>query len=264
MYVVIYSVLNFCRIQVMKYCIFCDESGTVNEKYIVLGGLILPQKHLRFVESKIKSIKELNLLNNHEIKFSKLNNHKKLRLYRDILDQTYFDISYNINFRCIIFDVEQISHKDYDNSFDNNIHSNTRGFYKQYYSLLHHQFCKVNKDGIFYITLDERSDPSCMYSDLQKFLSVSNGSTRIRHVQGKSSKQSELLQLADLFVGAVSCEINNRARKEKLELINYIKLRKDLDLLSNQRYNNSFKVWRFDYSKSTKSKVNNNILEFLN
>lgn len=238
----------------MKYSIFCDESGTVKERYMVLGGIIIPHKNVRHVEAKIKSIKEKKLFGeHHEIKFTKLNNDKKLQLYKHIVEEVYLDKEYGIDFRCVIFDTQQITHKKYDSSMKDGIPSTVRGFYKQYYQLLYHQFCKVNTEGVFDITLDARSDPRLMYSELFQYLSSKIGESKIKYIRPMDSKQSNLLQLVDLLLGSVSCEVNNRSKSQKLELINFIKDKKQLKGLSASSYRNSFRVWNFDYTKSNKN-----------
>ena len=68
----------------MKYSIFCDESGIINERYIVIGGIIVPKKEVSLIESKIKYIKEKESFSEHEVKFHSLKNMKKLYLYQKI------------------------------------------------------------------------------------------------------------------------------------------------------------------------------------
>lgn len=239
----------------MKYNIFCDESGTVKERYMVLGGIILPKRQTKKIQMQIKAIKSSVNFDNHEIKFSKLNNLKKLNLYTKVINDTYLNEDNNIHFRCVIFDNQQICHKNYTASVNDTIHPNVRGFYKQYYQLLKHQFCNINI-GNFYVFLDQRSDPIQMYRELHFYLQQDkNCSGEIKLISSIDSKKSELVQLADLLVGAVSYEVNNKNRKEKLNLVEFIKTKKYLKKLSDTSYKNSFRVWRFDYNKSNKQSI---------
>ncbi len=239
----------------MKYSIFCDESGIIREKYMVLGGIILPTQQVSAIEAKIKRIKEKEMFLDHEVKFSKLKNTQKLRLYKEILSETYLNQEHNIDFRCIIFDTEQIRHKDFAD-INNDIHYNDEGFYKQYYQLLYHQFFKFNPKDTFYCYLDEKGSKktsSVCISKLDLHLKRKTPDTNIKCIQDKNSKLSELLQLTDLLVGATALDANNRSsRKEKLELTNFLRTQKGFKKLSDTNNQSGFRVWNFDYSKSKK------------
>lgn len=87
------------RTNSMKYSIFCDESGTVKERYMLLGGVILPYKNVVSVEKKIKSIKASeSFREDQEMKFTKLNNHRKLQLYKRIIEEVYLNQDYGLTF----------------------------------------------------------------------------------------------------------------------------------------------------------------------
>lgn len=175
---------------------YCDESCHLqndNKRYMVIGYISIPYNRIKIIKEDIKKLREKHN-NSLEIKWTKLNSWNQ-RFYNDLVD-LFFDRDY-INFRAIIVDknryIADKSGHDYD-----------RFYYLMYYQLIYH---KLDFNYKYNIYLDIKDDLSnYRIKDLEKILNYSMGTIlKIQHVR---SHEVELIQLCDLFIGAISFKLN--------------------------------------------------------
>ena len=92
------------------YHIYCDESRQSKDRFMVLGGIIIPSGNIdAFNETMEKFRNENNM--RAELKWSKVSN-QKLSEYKVFVD--YFFALNNtdkLHFHCIIIDNHQVNHK---------------------------------------------------------------------------------------------------------------------------------------------------------
>src|SRR5436190_4323615 len=109
--------------------IFCDESRPNCDRYMVIGGIIVPQVSLKAVNARLLEIRDEKGVHA-EIKWGKVSK-SWLPRYKSILDY-FFERNKKdrIHFHCMIFDTHKIDHRVFSNGDDE------LGFYKFYYQLL--------------------------------------------------------------------------------------------------------------------------------
>lgn len=183
--------------------IYCDESChlykkeiTHDNRYMVLGGIICPDKIKRDVFERIKSIKtEHGLTASSEMKWTKISK-PKLSAYRDLIH--YFFDNPDLKFRALIVDKKQLNHNAFNQTHDD-------FYYKMYWQMLGRLIDPVNQ---YHIYLDIK-DTQGVYKvqKLQKYLCNMHydfDKTIISRIQEIRSHEVGIMQIIDLLIGAVS------------------------------------------------------------
>lgn len=182
--------------------VYCDESRpealygeNSADKYMVIGGVWLPKEQRTTIKNKIKELqKEHNVYG--EIKWKNVSP-SKLNFYIDLVN-LFFSID-SLRFRCIVVNSEKVDLDYYHNS------DGELGFYKFYYQLLFHWCEPLEKYWIF---LDyKRNKETDRLHTLSNVLNNASFSY-IKSVQAIESKESILIQLADVLIGAVGYKYN--------------------------------------------------------
>jgi len=180
--------------------IYCDESCHLQndrQSAMVLGALWCPKPNVAQFNQKIAMIKASHNLSRYfEIKWTKIST-SKVDFYSELVN-FFFDTD-NLNFRAwIIPDKSILQHEEHRQSHDD-------WYYKMYFYLLRNIFRSGNE---YHIYLDIKD--TCGRKKLQKLHDVLANAhydfnremiTRMQHVH---SHDIGLLQLADLFIGAIS------------------------------------------------------------
>lgn len=202
--------------------IYCDESCHLQndgQKVMVWGGIICPKNKTRDIFKKIREFKtKHNFKKGYEIKWTKVSQ-SKLNFYYDLID--YFFENSNLTFRGLIVpnkDVLSFSSVDDFNDF----------YYKMYYTMLKTIFKQDDEYNVYLDIKDKNGKEkiNTLHYWLERKLSNQYSLKRnlIKNIQEVDSKQVELIQLADLLIGAIS--YTNRqfetcvAKKRIVERIN--------------------------------------------
>ena len=206
----------------MEYNIYCDESCHLehdNQKYMVLGSIICEKSNRKIIRNEISNIKERNDINDSiEIKWNKVSP-SKISYYKELVD--YFFNSNMMRFRGIIIDKAQINHERFHQTHDD-------WYYKMYYELLKN-LVEPKEDN--YIYLDIKDTKSARKVEILKdYLNLRMKEFEyepIKHIQSINSQESLIIQLADLFIGAIGYKNrkqyeDNGASQAKKELMDYI------------------------------------------
>lgn len=224
--------------------IYCDESSIEEDKklpYMVIGALIIPRNKKPEFIKKYKQILTKHKFN--EIKWSKLSQ-ISLPVVKNLVD--LFFKTYYASYHCIVVDKTRLNlalfHED----------DKELAFYKFYYILLKN---KLYSNSKYYIYLDKKpvkvkNRVGVLKGFLTAFVKSSRDNCVIKHLQEYPSTENKLIQLADLFTGAVASKYNHKIKgknEAKKDLIKYIEKarRKRLDRPSAYSENkfNVF-VWR--------------------
>ncbi len=202
------------------YNIYCDESCHLphdDSDVMVIGGISCLENKSREINEKIRSIKKKHgVFEFAEIKWTKVSS-SKLDMYKELVD-LFFDYSY-LSFRAVVannkqkLDFDVFNHLSYDD-----------WYYRIYYLVLK-DLIDVNQCYRIYLDIKDTKSRQktlklqevlnhslyCFYSDV------------VLGVQEVRSDQIQLLQLADLLIGAV-CYSNRglKTNSAKIELIDYI------------------------------------------
>ena len=183
----------------MEYNIYCDESCHLehdNNDIFVVGGMKCPQAEVKRINSEILSLKEYFGYNKKsEIKWTKISN-GNLNFYLALVELFFKDAA--LSFRGYIGRGKtELDNPGHSQSFDD-------WYYKMYYRMLEFVLNKNPNDN-FNIYLDIKDTlGSKKITIIQKYLNSHCGRSIVNHIQLVHSDEVAILQLADLFIGALS------------------------------------------------------------
>ena len=199
--------------------IYCDESCHLENDSIPsmsLGALACAKDDVRETAVRLREIKEEHGLSPKlELKWNKVSK-GKLSYYLDVVN--YFFDNSNLSFRgLVVKDKGQLRHGDFEQDHD-------LWYYKIYYYLLQ---TMVSPEYTHNIYLDIKDTLGvAKVSKLHRILENSrheSPSSMINKIQLIRSDESELLQLADFFAGALTYKTRNlessEAKKTLIERI---------------------------------------------
>jgi hypothetical protein len=241
----------------MLYHIYCDESRQTKDRYMVLGGLILDAENVaEFHATMAKFRRECRMFA--ELKWGKVSS-MKLEEYRRFIDYFFaLNDTEHVHFHSLIIDTSQLDHHAY-NQGDKEL-----GFYKFYYQLLLHSFgrkyCRKGENNRFIVHLDYRNThyklgtlKTVLNNGMKKKLGIDTAP--FRAVEPRDSKESELMQIADILLGAVGYQKNGYnllagVKAAKIELADYIAKKAGLpNLMDTSPWGMSrFTIWNFRLS----------------
>jgi transposase len=224
---------------------YIDESSQTQHRYLVLGGTILPRENVRGIVSAIWAARKPDLPAN-EMKWNKVSR-TKLAAYKRVVD-VFFDPPFrnSTQFHCLIVDTTKHKHHIYNQG------NRDIGFNKEIYQLAL-KFGRLYR-GLFHIYPDRRSTTQ-KTDDLRLMLNRGirkQGDKRdwpYRRLQFRDSKTTELLQLTDIFAGAIAYRHNGHdlaanASPAKTDLSKYILRRAGIaDVMRDTAIGGKFTVW---------------------
>ena len=200
--------------------IYCDESCHLehdNIPVMVLGAIACNKLYRKSIFKDIGDIKaKYNIGKNSEIKWSRISM-SKIDFYKEIID--YFFENENLSFRgLVVRNKDLLDHEKYNQTHD-------EWYYKMYFRLLSRIINNGMRNDI-YLDIKDTKGSSRRYK-LQEVLSnnIYDFNKNIVHnIQAIDSRESLILQIVDLFIGALGYTNRNlKTSKAKLEVIRYIK-----------------------------------------
>jgi len=203
-----------------EFNIYCDESCHLENDHqiaMVLGAIWCPRRQKDLVFRELRKIKlDFGLSQKFEIKWTKVSP-AKLDFYKALVE--YFFRNENLNFRALIVpDKTILNHSTF-------AHDHDAWYYKMYFDLLK---VILAPDGKYKIYLDIKDTQGTQKINTLHDVLCNNmydfSREIIENIQLIRSEEVEIVQLADLLIGAVS--YTNRglvSSKAKVELINFIK-----------------------------------------
>jgi hypothetical protein len=209
--------------------IYCDESNHLEADGIsimVLGAIYAPVEKVRLANKRIREIKEKHSISlKNELKWTKVSP-SKLPFYLDVVD--YFFDNDDLHFRAIVVNKESLDHDAHNQTHDD-------FYYKMYFELLSKILDPQNKYNIYPDIKDTRGSRK-----IQKLKEVLSNKMYdfdgkiIQRIQLVRSHEIELLQLADLLIGAMQflnrTDVTSTAKKT---IIERMKARSGYDLLKS-------------------------------
>ncbi len=201
-----------------EFNIYCDESCHLErdrQPIMVIGGVWCPVSDVKAISRQIRAIKDRHAARG-ELKWTKVSA-SRLSYYVDLID--YFFETTALNFRCIVVDDKSKLNHAYFNQG-----SHDSFYYKMYFYMLRSILKKENRYNIYLDIKDTRSAQKIaklkevLSNDVYDFTQMMIGN--IQHIH---SDESEILQLADMLIGAVSYQNRNledsEAKKEVVRRI---------------------------------------------
>lgn len=225
---------------------------------MVIGGLIIDEEEMpKFHDTLLGFRRETGMFA--ELKWTKVSslmlaNYQRFVDYFFALNNTDF-----LHFHALIVDNHQTNHRKFSRG------DRELGFYKFYYQLLLHSFgrrySREGEDDRFIVHLDHRTS-SYSLGTLKRVLNAgiakrySITSAPFVSIEPVDSKASELLQVADILLGAIGYQKNGYdllagGKESKKSLVRHICAKAGLpDLSTNTRWGaNRFTLWNFRLKK---------------
>ena len=181
------------------YNIYCDESCHLEHDKIpvmVLGAVWCPVDSARAIAERIRELKVKNGLTRHcEAKWIKVSE-AKANFYIDLVD--YFFDEGDLHFRGVLIPNKGIlEHQAFDQTHDS-------WYYKMLFVMLEPIINPLCRYKVYLDIKDTRSEQKRkILEDVLRNSRYDNDGRIIQHVQQIRSHESEILQLADLLLGAV-------------------------------------------------------------
>jgi hypothetical protein len=181
------------------YNVYCDESCHLeNDKQLamVIGAVWCPKESVPAISQQIRGLKE-HFVARGELKWGKVSRSRE-GFYLEVAK--FFFKTGDLRFRCLVVDDKSKLNHDYFNQG-----SHDSFYYKMYFSMLKTILSPENQYNIYLDIKDTRS--ATKVNKLREVLCNNvHDFTRqmISRIQNMRSHESEILQLADFLIGAVS------------------------------------------------------------
>lgn len=209
--------------------IYCDESNHLEADGIptmVLGAVYGPIEKIKIANSRLREIKvKHKIAPSTEIKWTKVSPNK-IAFYLDAID--YFYDNDDLHFRAIIINKDTLNHGNFKQTHDD-------FYYKMYFELLSKILDPQNTYSIYLDIKDTQG--SKKIKKLKEILSnkmYDFDENIVQKIQLVHSHEVEVLQLADLLIGAMQFLNRGDVRSEaKKQIIERMKERSKYDLLKS-------------------------------
>ena len=223
--------------------IYCDESCHLPNDGIdlmVIGGISCPQEKARIMNCAIRDIKAKHKVYRFaEIKWVRVSN-SQYDMYRDLID-LFFDNSF-LSFRAVV----ALNKSKLDFVHFNLTHDD---WYQRIYYLTLREMIDV--DSRYYVYVDIKDTKGS--KKIEQLKTVLNHATRyfyadtVKNIQLVKSDQIQLLQLADLLIGAVAYKNRGLYQNDaKTNLVSYIEERSGRSLtLNSPKSESKFNIFRW-------------------
>lgn len=179
--------------------IYCDESRHTSgeDNYMVIGAISCDREFKKEIVHKIHFLKQKHNTQG-EFGWKKLSPNRK-EFYFELIELFMANPLY---FKCIVVDKRELNHEQYNHG------DKELGFYKMYYQMLNGLLVSNYN---YYIYVDwQVNQKEKRFSDLKFYLEKRKIEAIISSLEPVSSETQPLIQLADLFMGAIGYQYNNR------------------------------------------------------
>lgn len=226
----------------MKYNVYCDESCHLkndDSNVMILGAVSCPSEYKRKIYEDIREIKVKHGLDSRfEIKWTKVSA-SKIGFYMEVLN--YFWENSNLSYRGLVASgKDELNHERYNNG-DSDL-----WYYKMYFLMLDTIISPLNEYQILVDIKDTKGGKRV--SKLREVLCNNKYDFKrevIKQIGQINSKESEILQLADLINGALGFHYRKLAERPdvnegKVLLVKELQKRYNLDrntARSEQKFN---------------------------
>ncbi|MGE5547246.1 MAG: DUF3800 domain-containing protein [Solirubrobacterales bacterium] len=228
--------------------IYADESSQTAHRYLVLGAVTIETAAVPDLVAAIRAAR-LPGLPHGEVKWTKVSA-AKLETYRAVVDAFFALSEQNVaHFHSVIIDTSRFDHHRF-NQGDREI-----GFSKMVFQLLF-KHARLYPERL-YAYLDSRTTQQSL-EDLRLMLNrraasrIGRSEFPFRRVVFRNSKESDILQLNDVLLGAIAWVKNGHGQRPdasvaKNDLADHIMGRAGLRTLDTDtpRGRNRFSVWNF-------------------
>lgn len=209
--------------------IYCDESSHLEndrQPFLVLGAVKCPKDLARTVSEEIRAIKAAHGRKPHiEAKWTSISP-ANVNMYLALLD--FFFTNVNLKARIVVAPKTGLDHTRFNQTFDD-------WYFKMYYQLLEKGVDREAENFIYLDMKDNRSagKVAILREYLANRLQDFDGKI-IKNLQVIRSHESELVQLADILIGAVNyANRANGTSEAKWQVVTSLRAHTKRDLLSS-------------------------------
>lgn len=226
------------------YSIFIDESSQTDNRFLVLGGVVVPSVSVVAIEEALLEAR-LPELPFGEMKWAKASR-SKIEAYRRFVAK-FFQFP-DLHFHALVVDTWQLRHGVF-NAGDRDI-----GFNKEIYQLVL-KCGRLYPRPIFHVFPDRRSTPHSteeLRTIINHGMHKKHGKARewpVRKFQFRDSKELPLLQMADLMSGAIAYHLNGHVNRpeaspaRKILASDIFSLAGIVTPMSDTRPSGKFTIW---------------------
>jgi len=207
---------------------------------MVLGAISCDKSQVRNVSESLRGLKiKHKLTASYELKWTKVSAGMN-EYYTDLIDY-FFDNPY-LNFRAIVADKNGLSHEKFHQTHD-------EWYYKMYYLLLRQMLNPPTQYKIYLDIKDTRGgDKIIKLKDILNSTLYMFYDETVLGIQQINSKESEIIQLADLLIGALAY-VNREltASDAKINIVKHIINKSGISLTSTTSKNDeklNIFVWK--------------------
>jgi len=234
----------------MRYNIYCDEASTTVARYMLIGGLWVPWDIEPDVRAGLTEVRARHGLNA-EMKWTKVSQ-RMLPAYQEFVD-VFFGIG-QVSFKCIVLDTHILDYRNYHKGDEE------LGFYKFYYQLVSRN---LQPGNLYWLYTDERKNRKPYRLAVLK-LTVNwwwkkrAGVEPLRNVEARRSHDEDLIQVADILLGALGYAWNEQSGSQaKLALGAHIATRLGWPTLrlATRPTAQKVNVWKWRPSSSSAQKT---------
>jgi len=211
-----------------EYNVYCDESCHLQNDGInvmVLGAVWCPKEKRKEIFAKIRQIKEEHgLKKTFEVKWNKVSS-TKVDFYQHLID--YFFDNDDIYFRALVVPEKSLLNHEFFNQ------THDEFYYKMYFDLLKVIFSPHDSYNVYIDIKDTQSQEKVdKLAEVLRNNRYDYAREVIKKIQQVNSKEVELLQIADLLIGAVGYVNRGLTTSEsKIQLIEKIQERSGYSLM---------------------------------
>ncbi|WP_446786640.1 DUF3800 domain-containing protein [Macellibacteroides fermentans] len=237
----------------MLYDVYCDESrqdlivrrSSISDqnRYVCIGGMMLPSESRENFKSSIKELKSKHNLFG-ELRWGNVSNNK-VEFYLELVD-LFFNTECSIDFRTVVIDAYDIDNEIFNDS------DHELGYYKFYYQLLYHW---MEKNKRYYIFTDFKTNKD--RSRLQTLKEILNRVCRentVELIQSIDSKESLLLQFQNVLMGAVGYKFNygNQGQSDaKMAVVMRIEKHLGHPIMPTKKSDKKFNIFMIELRKGS-------------
>ena len=204
----------------MEYNVYCDESCHLpvksNGDYMTIGAIYCPKNRVKQINRFIQMLKESHgVPKKEELKWNKISN-ANFGFYSRVVD--YFFNENNLKFRAIVIDKRTLDYDRYQNS-ENEFYHIT------YYNMLKYIITPGNNYNIYPDIKDSNSyHYHKIVRDFLRLKYSDRAGKTIKCVSPIRSYESDIIQLTDIFIGALAYNMRQLASNAaKVKIIDQIK-----------------------------------------
>lgn len=234
----------------MRYDLYCDESRqdllvkkssiNINNRYVCIGGIMIGTENREKLKADIKELKKKHSVYG-ELKWGNVSENK-LNFYLELIDM-FFNFK-DVYFRTVVIDANEVDNDTYNES------DHELGYYKLYYQLVVHW---INSGERYYLFTDYKTNKDKFrLQKLKKILNNSCGTECVEVVQSIDSKESLLLQLQNVLMGAVGYKFNygdDGNSLAKKEVVKKIETYLGHEIIPTGRDYKKFNIFKINFRK---------------